>query len=186
MHKFHTLQCKNNKLLLSNHHLLWCNIYTLWGSSSSVCDGEHFVLKIHKLLFDLVFKKYPSCSHPLEKYSWALPTLWSFSMSFVNATSPWADKNCVMSVKKIGGQNCIPCPYMAMHDHVHQANQNKSEGGLKFHTHSKCCRSISCCPLKLHLVMAPKASSTCMPKNTRPLAPPSFPISLDLSSSRTV
>jgi hypothetical protein len=28
MHTFHTLQCKNNKLLLSNHHLLWCNIYT--------------------------------------------------------------------------------------------------------------------------------------------------------------
>ena len=107
MHKFHTLQCKNNKLL-SNHHLLWRNIYTLWGSSSSVCDGEHFVLKIHKLLFDLVFKKYPSCSHPLEKYPWALPTLYSFSMSFVNATSPWADKNCVMSVKQIGGQNCIP------------------------------------------------------------------------------
>jgi hypothetical protein len=53
-HKFHTLQCKNNKLLLSNHHLLWRNIYTLWGSSSSVCDCEHFVLKIHKLLlFDL-------------------------------------------------------------------------------------------------------------------------------------
>ena len=53
------------------HHLLWCNIHTLWGSSSSVCDGEHFVLKIHKLLllFDLAFKKYPSCSHPLEKYS---------------------------------------------------------------------------------------------------------------------
>ena len=69
------------------------------------------------------------------------------------------------------------------HDHVHQANQNKSEGGLSFHTHSKCC-SISCCPSKHHLVMAPKASSTCMPKNTRPLAPPSFPISLDLSSSR--
>jgi hypothetical protein len=67
MHKFHTLQCKNNKLLLSNHHLLCCNIYTLWGSSSSVCDGEHFVLKIHKLLlFDLIFKKYPSCSHPPE------------------------------------------------------------------------------------------------------------------------
>ena len=39
------------------------------GSSSSVCDGEHFVLKIHKLLllFDLVFKKYPSCSHPLHR-----------------------------------------------------------------------------------------------------------------------
>jgi hypothetical protein len=51
--------------------------------------------------------------------------------------------------------------------YVHQANQNKSEGGLKFHTHSKCCRSISCCPLKHHLAMAPKASSTCMPKNTR-------------------
>jgi hypothetical protein len=34
----------------------------LWWSSSSVCDGEHFVLKIHKLLllFDLAFKKYPS------------------------------------------------------------------------------------------------------------------------------
>jgi hypothetical protein len=42
--------------------------------------------------------------------------------------------------------------------------------------------SISCCPLKHHLVMAPKASSTCMPKNTRSLAPPSF----DLSSSRTL
>jgi hypothetical protein len=42
MHKFYTLQCKNNKLLLSNHHLLWRNIYT-----SSVCDSEHFVLKIH-------------------------------------------------------------------------------------------------------------------------------------------
>jgi hypothetical protein len=69
MHKFHTLQCKNNKLLLSNHHLLWCNIYSLWGSSSSVCDGEHFVLKIHRLLFNLAFKKYPSCSLPLEKYS---------------------------------------------------------------------------------------------------------------------
>ena len=71
MHKFHTLQYKNNKLLLSNHHLLWRNIYTLWGWSSSVCHGEHFVLKIHKLLllFDLAFKKYPSCSHPLEKYS---------------------------------------------------------------------------------------------------------------------
>ena len=70
MHKFHTLQCKNNKLLLSNHHLLWCNIYTLWGSSSSVCDGEHFVLKIHKLLlFDFVFRKYASCNHPLKKYS---------------------------------------------------------------------------------------------------------------------
>jgi hypothetical protein len=41
MHKCHTLQCKNNKLLLSNHHLLWRNIYTLWRSSSSVCDGEH-------------------------------------------------------------------------------------------------------------------------------------------------
>jgi hypothetical protein len=42
-----------------------------------VCDGEHFVLKIHKLLllFDLAVKKYPSCSHPLEKYSLALPTL---------------------------------------------------------------------------------------------------------------
>jgi hypothetical protein len=40
--KFHTLQCKNNKLLLSNHHLLWCNIYTLWGSSSSVCDGYEY------------------------------------------------------------------------------------------------------------------------------------------------
>jgi hypothetical protein len=25
-------------------------------------------------------------------------------MSFVNATSPWANKNCVMSVKKCGGQ----------------------------------------------------------------------------------
>ena len=59
MHTFHTLQCKNKKLLLSNHHLLWCNIYTLWGSSSSVCDGEHFVLKIHKL-FDFVFRKYVS------------------------------------------------------------------------------------------------------------------------------
>jgi hypothetical protein len=67
MHKFHTLQCKNNKLLLSNHQLLWCNIYTLWGSSSSVCDGEHFVLKIHKLLFDFVFRKYASCNHPLLK-----------------------------------------------------------------------------------------------------------------------
>ena len=70
MHKFHTLQCKNNKLLLSNHHLLLRNIYTLCGSSSSVCDGEHCVLKIHKLLlllFVLVFKLYPSCSHPLEK-----------------------------------------------------------------------------------------------------------------------
>ena len=67
MHKFHTLQCKNNKLLLSNHHLLWCNIYTLWGSSSSVCDGEHFVLKIHKLLFDFVFRNYASCNHPLLK-----------------------------------------------------------------------------------------------------------------------
>ena len=65
-------------------------------------------------------------------------------------------------------------------------NTNKSEGVLKFHTHSKCCRSISCCPLKHHLVMAPKSSSTCMPKNTRPLAPPSFPISLDLSLSKTV
>jgi hypothetical protein len=43
-------------------------------------------------------------------------------MSFVNATSPWANKNCVMSVKKCGGQT-------AYHDHVHQANQNKSEGG---------------------------------------------------------
>jgi hypothetical protein len=43
----------------------------LWGSSSSVCDGEHFVLKIHKLLllFNLAFKKYPSCSHPLHA-SW--------------------------------------------------------------------------------------------------------------------
>jgi hypothetical protein len=51
--------------------------------------------------------------------------------------------------------------------HVHQANQNKSEGVLKFHTHSKCCRSISCCPLKHHLVMAPKENSTCMPKNTK-------------------
>jgi hypothetical protein len=50
--KFHTLQCRNNKLL--SNHRLWCNIYTLWGSSSSVCDGEHFVLKIHKLLFDFV------------------------------------------------------------------------------------------------------------------------------------
>jgi hypothetical protein len=40
--------------------------------------------------------------------------------SFVNATSPWAKKNCVMSVKKCGGQT-------AYHDHVHQANQNKSE-----------------------------------------------------------
>jgi hypothetical protein len=28
MHKFHTLLCKNNKLLPSNHHLLWRNIYT--------------------------------------------------------------------------------------------------------------------------------------------------------------
>jgi hypothetical protein len=27
MHKFHTLQCKNNKLLLSNHHLPW---YAVW------------------------------------------------------------------------------------------------------------------------------------------------------------
>jgi hypothetical protein len=41
-------------------------------------------------------------------------------MLFVNATSPWANKNCVMSVKKCGGQT-------AYHDHVHQANQNKSE-----------------------------------------------------------
>ena len=85
MHKFHTLQCKNNKLLLSNHHLLWCNIYTLWGSSSSVCDDEHFVLKIHKLLFDFVFRKYASCNHPLKNIqTWA--TLYAFSMSFVNAT----------------------------------------------------------------------------------------------------
>jgi hypothetical protein len=44
MHKFHTLQCKNNKLLLSNHHLLWCNIYTLWGSSSSVLAHGYVAL----------------------------------------------------------------------------------------------------------------------------------------------
>jgi hypothetical protein len=38
------------------------------GSSSSGCDGEHFVLKIHKLLllFDFVFRKYASCNHPLK------------------------------------------------------------------------------------------------------------------------
>ena len=53
---------------LSNHHLLWRNIYALWVSSSSVCDGEHFFLKIHKLLllFDIVFRKYASCNHPLK------------------------------------------------------------------------------------------------------------------------
>jgi hypothetical protein len=64
---------ENNKLLLLNHHLLWCNIYTLLGSSSSVCDDEHFVLKIHKLLlFDFVFGKYASCNHPLKNIqTWA-------------------------------------------------------------------------------------------------------------------
>ena len=73
----------------------FCQTIIFFGAIWYVCDGEHFVLKIHKLwLFDLVFKNYPSCSHP----------------------------------------------------------------------HSKCCRSISCCPSKHHLVMAPKASSTCMPK----------------------
>jgi hypothetical protein len=75
MHKFHTLLCMNNNLLLSSHHLLWRNIYTLWGSSSSVCarDGEHFVLKIHKLLlFDFVLKKYTSCNYPLKHIqTWA-------------------------------------------------------------------------------------------------------------------
>ena len=49
MHKFHTLQCKNDKLLLSNHHLLWCNIYALWG--------RHPVSVMVKTLF----LKYISC-----------------------------------------------------------------------------------------------------------------------------
>jgi hypothetical protein len=57
MHKFHTLQCKNNKLLLSIHHLLWRNIYTLWGSSSSVGDGEHYVLKDNKRCYDNILSE---------------------------------------------------------------------------------------------------------------------------------
>ena len=128
MHKFHTLQCMNNKLLLSNHHFLWPNIHTLRGSSSSVCDGEHFVLKIHKLLlfdFIFVFKKYASCNHPLKNIqTWA--TQQAFSMSFVNATQPWANKNCVMYVKKNW------CPKSHTINHVHQAFQNTFEGDLKF------------------------------------------------------
>jgi hypothetical protein len=52
-------------------------IYSGWldghdhGHGMQFGHREHFVLKIHKLLllFDLAFKKYPSCSHPLEKYS---------------------------------------------------------------------------------------------------------------------
>ena len=55
MHKFHTLQCKNNNFLLSNDHLLWRNIYTLWGSSSRVCDGQHFVLALQGMKFMHVF-----------------------------------------------------------------------------------------------------------------------------------
>jgi hypothetical protein len=36
---------------------------------------------------------------PCQPYS-----LSAISMLFANATSPWANKNCIMSVKKIGGQ----------------------------------------------------------------------------------
>jgi hypothetical protein len=42
-------------------------------STANTGDGEHFVLKIHKLLlFDFVFKKYASCNHPLKDIqTWA-------------------------------------------------------------------------------------------------------------------
>ena len=139
MHKFHTLQCKNNKLLLSNHHLLclWHNIYTLWGSSSSVCDGEHFVLKIHNGL---------------------------------TRTALCLSKNLVAKLHT-----------MIMTFMFIKPTRINLKGVCNSTLTQKCCRSISCCPSKHHLVMAPKASSTCMPKNTRPLASPSFPISFNRS-----
>jgi hypothetical protein len=94
--KFHTLQCKNNKLLLSNHHLLWCNIYTLWWSSSSVCDGEHFVLKIHKLLL--------SNSGPLDNNRrdcnqwWAILAEMFLANSWQNVVVPMVSMNQYISI----------------------------------------------------------------------------------------
>ena len=123
MHNFHILQCKNNKLLLLNHHLLWHNIYTLWGSSSSVCDGEHFVLRIHKLI-DFVFKKYASCNHPLKNIqTWATLQLSACHLSMQHNHGLTRTVLCLK--KKL-------CPKSHTINHVHQAYQNSFEGGLKF------------------------------------------------------
>ena len=51
MHKFLALQCMNNKLLLSSHHLLWCIFIH--------CGGRHSVsVMVNTVLLKI---KYTSC-----------------------------------------------------------------------------------------------------------------------------
>ena len=68
LHKFHTLQCKNNKL--------FCRTIIFFGTISIHCGGHHPV----SVMVNTLFLKYTSCfcstlslrtscSHPLEKYS---------------------------------------------------------------------------------------------------------------------
>jgi hypothetical protein len=49
-------------------------------------------------------------------------------MSFVNATSPWANKNCVMSVKKCGGQTGNS-NLGVLDDETERSNEIGNEGG---------------------------------------------------------
>ena len=159
MHKFHSLQCKK----ISSFRQAIIN--TLWGSSSSVCDGEHVVLKIHKLLlFDFVFKKHASCNHSLKIFRPGQPYRLSachLSMQHNHGLT----RTVLCLLKNIGVQNRLTSFMFIKPTKIHLK-------GVWNSSHSKFCRITSCYLVKHNLVMAPKASLTYLPTTQawRPLA----------------
>ena len=182
MHKFHTLQCMNNKLLLSNHHFLWPNIHTL--------RGRHLV----SVMVNTLFLKYTSCCSTSSSSLRNMPPA-TTHLKIFRPGQPSRLSACHLSMqhnhgliktvlcmwKKIGVQNRIPSIMFIKPSRIHLK-------GIWNSSPSKFCRSTSCYLVKHNLVMAPKASLTYMPTTQvwRPLAlaPPSFLFSSDLSSSR--
>jgi hypothetical protein len=104
MHKFHTLQCKNNKLLLSNHHLLWRNIYP-----------PNFLIDITQFL--LAHGDVALTNDMLKDYK--------VGKAYEYFSSGWLQEGYFLKAKSNNNNLCI-----LRTKYVHQANQNKSEGVL--------------------------------------------------------
>ena len=127
MHKFHTLQCMNNKFLLSHHHPLWLNIHTWWWSSSSVCDDEYFALK------------YTSCCCCSISSLKNMPPA-TIHLKLFRPGQPYRISACHFPMQHNYGLTrtvlylSITFWYPKSHtiNHVHQAYHNIFEGGLQF------------------------------------------------------